>query len=538
MLFGIGIYLTDEDLLELEDIVSPAYAALGLANDYFSFDREYAEHHASSVKSGDHAMTNAVWLCMQWSKLDVAQAKEMVRTKTLYYESEYIARKTRFLDASSRPEKLRLCLDGLSQMISGNVTWSLTCPRYHTNLRYDANAGVENEFLDVQMPSAKDLRSACTKARSTDNVCQLSAGNVHTTLPLYYKDTSSPGSAPATTEAGVQGCSVPSAHASKEISCERDRRKAAYPDERSSVLLKAIVSAPFEYCARNPSQNVRASLIDALNVWIGAPVSCSKIVSSIAGTLHNASLLLDDIEDASPLRRGKPSAHMIFGVPSTINSANFAILKATEQARGLGLEALDLYLAHMRDLFIGQSYDLYWTHHTQCPSIDEYLSMVDGKTGGLFQLLYDLLVSKGTNPRISSFRKELQTLLSLFGRLYQIRDDFKNLTCLHYANLKGLCEDLDEGKYSYPIIEALSLENDQAYTLQSILIARRKGGKLTSEMKEIALHILEDSGALKRTEDAVVELHVKINEQLDKVEDLACQRNWVLRLLLQKISLE
>ena len=47
------------------------------------------------------------------------------------------------------------------------------------------------------------------------------------------------------------------------------------------------------------------------------------IIKDIVGSLHDASLLVDDIEDGSRLRRGQPTAHSIFGVPLTINCANY-----------------------------------------------------------------------------------------------------------------------------------------------------------------------------------------------------------------------
>lgn len=47
--------------------------------------------------------------------------------------------------------------------------------------------------------------------------------------------------------------------------------------------------------------------------------------------LHNASLLIDDIEDNSVLRRGIPVAHNIFGVGSTINSANYVYFLSLEK---------------------------------------------------------------------------------------------------------------------------------------------------------------------------------------------------------------
>lgn len=55
----------------------------------------------------------------------------------------------------------------------------------------------------------------------------------------------------------------------------------------------------------------------------------------IIGDLHNASLLIDDIEDNSKLRRGKPVAHSIFGVAPVINCANYVYFLALSKCQNL-----------------------------------------------------------------------------------------------------------------------------------------------------------------------------------------------------------
>ena len=57
----------------------------------------------------------------------------------------------------------------------------------------------------------------------------------------------------------------------------------------------------------------RSQLIDAFQVWLKIPEDRVRMIKQIVGYLHNASLLVDDIEDNSKLRRGKPVAHMIYG---------------------------------------------------------------------------------------------------------------------------------------------------------------------------------------------------------------------------------
>jgi geranylgeranyl pyrophosphate synthase len=81
--------------------------------------------------------------------------------------------------------------------------------------------------------------------------------------------------------------------------------------------------------------------------------------------LHNASLLIDDIEDNSKLRRGVPVAHNIYGVPLTINAANYVYFLAMEKALTLrhpdvtqifvGLFKNEIFLFILKEFFCFRS---------------------------------------------------------------------------------------------------------------------------------------------------------------------------------------
>jgi hypothetical protein len=144
MRFGMGARLTPEEERRLAPIVKPCYAALGLANDYFSFDIEWQEFQSAS--SGKRTMTNLVWLFMQWDQVDVEEAKRRVREVTNRYEDEYRQRMEAFLAKDGRGnDKLKTYLNALGHQIPGNVAWSLRCPRYHPELCDDASALLERE---------------------------------------------------------------------------------------------------------------------------------------------------------------------------------------------------------------------------------------------------------------------------------------------------------------------------------------------------------------------------------------------------------
>lgn len=101
---------------------------------------------------------------------------------------------------------------------------------------------------------------------------------------------------------------------------------------------------------------------------------------------------IDDVQDNSVLRRGIPVAHNIFGTAQTINSANYVYFLALQEVRKLNSPAaMEIYTEELLNLHKGQGMDLFWRDTLTCPTEEEYLEMVDNKTGGLFRLAVKLM---------------------------------------------------------------------------------------------------------------------------------------------------
>lgn len=81
---------------------------------------------------------------------------------------------------------------------------------------------------------------------------------------------------------------------------------------------------------------MRKKLTLAFNLWLEVEADVCAKVAEIVMLLHNASLLVDDIEDDSRRRRGVPSAHRVFGLASTLNTANYVYFIALEKCLKLG----------------------------------------------------------------------------------------------------------------------------------------------------------------------------------------------------------
>ena len=154
MLWGMGIMLTEEEDAELIKLRVPWCVVFLLTNDFFSFDREYAEMQ----EAGLPMLKNAVWLCMKWHGVDVAGAKKMVAEETLKHEGQFQTMWKEY-ELAHAPLSSRIdeYLRGLAYQLSGNILWSTNCPRYNASYRYDPNAGLEKALSFAELAAAGHL---------------------------------------------------------------------------------------------------------------------------------------------------------------------------------------------------------------------------------------------------------------------------------------------------------------------------------------------------------------------------------------------
>jgi geranylgeranyl diphosphate synthase type 3 len=115
---------------------------------------------------------------------------------------------------------------------------------------------------------------------------------------------------------------------------------------------------------------------------------------------------------------------------------------------------------------------------------------------------------------------------------------------LQYTGQKGFCEDLDEGKFSFPLIHCLGGIGDMpacrshALEMKNILAVRcrQDGYGLSSELKLHMLDILSRAGSLDFTRLALEQLENDLSTELERVEIAADSRNPILRGLVEKMK--
>ncbi|KAJ6114886.1 Geranylgeranyl pyrophosphate synthase [Penicillium sp. IBT 16267x] len=278
--------------------------------------------------------------------------------------------------------------------------------------------------------------------------------------------------------------------------------------QESSFENDQVIMAPYEYLQANPGKNVRHQLIQAFNSWLHVPPESLAIINNVITMLHTASLLIDDIEDSSSLRRGIPTAQHIFGSAQTINSANYVYFLALQETQKLNSPAaIDIFTSELLNLHRGQGMDLYWRDSLTCPTEDEYLEMVGNKTGGLFRLAVKLMQAESPTD------KDCVGLVNVMGLLFQICDDYLNFCNSIYAKTKGLYEDLTEGKFSSPIIHSIR-SNSGSHQLISILKQKTED----EDVKRYAVQHMQGTGSFEYTRKTVRELHERALSLIETID--------------------
>lgn len=295
-----------------------------------------------------------------------------------------------------------------------------------------------------------------------------------------------------------------------------------------SAQKEKIILSPYEYIASEPGKEFRTMLLNAFNAWLEVPEESLNIITKVVRMLHTASLLIDDIQDNSMLRRGRPVAHNIFGVAQTINAGNYVYFLALKELQKLKnpATAMDIYTTEMLYLHRGQGMDLYWRDTLTCPTEDDYLEMVSNKTGGLFRLAVKLMQSQSSTPF------DCLPLAEVLGQAFQIADDYKNLANLDYTQKKGLCEDLTEGKFSFPVIHSIR-SNPENQELLHILAQR----PTDVDTKKYAVRYIESTGSLEYTKELVGILIAKAKEEADAI-DVGSEKAKGIHALLGKLDLK
>ena len=279
---------------------------------------------------------------------------------------------------------------------------------------------------------------------------------------------------------------------------------------------KAIAEPIWEILDRG-GKRWRPSLFLLICEALGANPEKFIDFAIIPEVIHNGTLIIDDIEDVSEYRRGKPCTYKIYGLDIAINAGNamyyLPLLPLMENREKVSLEKLcmiyEIYVQEMINLSLGQAMDIAWHKgiaNANKISEKDYLQMCAYKTGTLARLSAKLaaILADANQEKI----EKLGYFAESIGVAFQIQDDILDLTGEEFAEKKGGSgQDITEGKITLMVIHTLKVANpkdkkrliqilkmhtsDQALRNEAITIMQKYDS--IKYVKNFAARIVEES---------------------------------------------
>jgi len=210
--------------------------------------------------------------------------------------------------------------------------------------------------------------------------------------------------------------------------------------------------------------------------------------------IHTATLLHDDVVDASDLRRGRDTANAVWGNKPPILVGDFLFSRSFELMVADGSLRILEILSHASSVIAeGEVLQLTTANDTRT-SETAYLAVVQAKTAELFAAASRIGAVMAERPH------EEEEALDCFGRnlgiAFQLVDDMLDFSA-HQSELgKSVGDDFRDGKVTLPILVAFARggEEERTFWRRTIEDLDQRPGDL-----EQAIRLVERRGALAET---------------------------------------
>jgi len=230
------------------------------------------------------------------------------------------------------------------------------------------------------------------------------------------------------------------------------------------ALNKAIAEPVWEFLDRG-GKRWRPTLFILVCEALGKDPKEYLDFAIIPEVIHNGLIMIDDIEDSSESRRGKPCTHKLFGLDIAINAGNemfylplLTLIKNKEKLSPSKINKLyEIYAQEMINVGFGQAMDIAW--HRGLANADEisqkqYMQMCAYKTGTIARMSGKMatVLADASDDVVEKIGRFAESI----GVAFQIQDDILDLMSEEFAEMKGgLGQDITEGKRTLMVIHTL-----------------------------------------------------------------------------------
>ncbi|MDQ3695075.1 MAG: polyprenyl synthetase family protein [Chloroflexota bacterium] len=205
-------------------------------------------------------------------------------------------------------------------------------------------------------------------------------------------------------------------------------------------------------------KRIRPAVAMLATVAAGGPATTAAPVAAAIELLHNFTLIHDDIQDESPIRRHRPTVWRRWSVGQAINAGD-ALFAAAQlpffHLAGLGvpppliLRLLDAFSRTTIAIVEGQTLDLSFEGRSDVSAAD-YLDMIAAKTAAI--LHYAAWAGALLGGATDAMAERFAAFGLALGTGFQVRDDALGVWGATAATGKAPADDIRRRKQSLPIL--------------------------------------------------------------------------------------
>ena len=256
-----------------------------------------------------------------------------------------------------------------------------------------------------------------------------------------------------------------------------------------------------EYIVGGGGKRLRPALVLLSAGACGYPGDAGRTghleLAAVVEFIHTATLLHDDVVDASNLRRGRNTANAQFGNAAAVLVGDFLYSRAFQMMLSVNsMRVMEVLAEATNTIAEGEVLQLMNCHD---PGVGEerYLEVIRRKTAKLFEAAARLGgVLADASPSVEAGLAEFGMRL---GTAFQLIDDVLDYSGDAEAIGKSLGDDLAEGKPTLPLIRAMA--SGSAAQAEVVRRAIVEGGR--GDFAKV-LEVVRSSGALDYAREVAV----------------------------------
>jgi octaprenyl-diphosphate synthase len=215
-------------------------------------------------------------------------------------------------------------------------------------------------------------------------------------------------------------------------------------------------------------------------------------LAAVIEFIHTATLLHDDVVDASQLRRGNMTANAVWGNEASVLVGDFLYSRAFEMmVEANNMRIMEIMSHTTNTIAEGEVLQLLNCHDATTTE-SRYMDVISRKTAHLFQAAAQIGAVLGNQTG------QVETALATYGQhlgtAFQLIDDVLDYSASPEDTGKNVGDDLAEGKPTLPLIHAI--HNGTPAQARLICKAIENGGH---DNMQAVCAIIESTGAIPYT---------------------------------------